>query len=957
MSSGLTSEEWERVKELFASVVDRPPETRAAFLANACGSDTAVREEVERLLAEHAAAGDFLAQPAIALTQPAGTAAAFPTEMIGRTVSHYEIVERLGEGGMGVVYQARDLHLKRRVALKIVPSEVTGDPALQRKLMKEAKATSALNHPNIVTIHETGVAEGMNFIAMEFVEGETLDKILAKRRLPLDEVWHYAVQVAGALSAAHAAGIVHLDLKPSNIMVRHDGWVKVLDFGLAKKRSPLQDSPEVLTVASFSTTDEGAVFGTASYMSPEQAEGKSVDSRSDIFSFATVLYEMISGRRPFQGDSPVAIMAAILTREPEPLRNFVRDVPPELDAILERCFRKEPAERFPFAEDLKVALEELRQRYDSGLLAKRTLTQQIRPPRRRYVIWATLSIAVLLAAAGAWLQWGAGGRPSQEVALTPVRGLQVDPAFSSDGTQIAFAWNQSPETNFDIYLKSIGSGDPRRLTQDPAPDLGPAISPDGTQVAFLRLLGPAHAALIAVSTFGGPERKIADIDGAFGSGSHVAWSPDARFLLVPMGGGGRPGLFAVSVDSGQKHRLTEAGESARDLEPSVSSDGRSILFTRYEGTSESHILRLNCTPDMQAEGLPQPVQSSIPEPRSPSWIAGSNGFLFASGGLYPTGIWRMELNSSGGGNARPLQTRDGSGLWPLSNRRKERLVYMKPEWETSAWELPLTASGMVAGTATPASRNNLQQFALDDQPGGLRVAFLTNRRRPLEIWTAARDGSQTQPALTAEGRILSEPRWSPDGKKILYLANLDGETHFYTIGADGGSPRRLRSLAAAPTNPEWSTDGKWIYFGDDRSGRAEIWRMRADGGEPQQITRRGGSMPRISPDGLYLYFRRPPADLWRLRLAGGAEEPVLGGQLMADFAISSNGVYCIVNHELPQEGAEILYFGLAARKLQKIYATAKTILSGVQVAPDGRTLSYSQLDRFETGLMLVENFR
>ena len=258
MPSDLSAKQWEQVKDLFTAALEFPPRQQTAFLQGACGSDSAVRLEVERLLAEHEQASSFLTRPALGWVETGGADLAFPAEMIGRTLSHYEIVERLGEGGMGVVYKARDLQLDRLVALKLLPGEMVADPERERKLVKEAKAASALNHPNIITIHETGVAEGVSFIVMESVEGETLDRILARRRLSLAEAWKYGVQVADALSSAHAAGIVHLDLKPSNIMVRRDGWIKVLDFGLAKRRPPLSLNKSELLEKEVSRRKRGA---------------------------------------------------------------------------------------------------------------------------------------------------------------------------------------------------------------------------------------------------------------------------------------------------------------------------------------------------------------------------------------------------------------------------------------------------------------------------------------------------------------------------------------------------------------------------------------------------------------------------------------------------------------------------------------------------------------------------
>ena len=263
--------------------------------------------------------------------------------MIGRTIGHYEIAEKLGEGGMGAVYKARDVRLDRFVALKVLPAEKIADPDRKRRFAQEARSASALNHPNIVTIYDIGSADGVDFIAMEYVAGRTLAELIDRRGMPLAEVLKYAVQIGDALSTAHAAGLVHRDLKPANVMVTGRGLVKVLDFGLAKLTEPAPVDESAVTETARPQTELGVIVGTVAYMSPEQAEGKKVDARSDIFSFGTVLYEMVTGRRPFVGDTGPSTMAAILAKEPAPPSSVVGELPFELERAILRCLRKEPA--------------------------------------------------------------------------------------------------------------------------------------------------------------------------------------------------------------------------------------------------------------------------------------------------------------------------------------------------------------------------------------------------------------------------------------------------------------------------------------------------------------------------------------------------------------------------------------------------------------------------------------
>ena len=352
--------------------------------------------------------------------------------MVGRTIAHYRILEKLGEGGMGVVYKARDTHLDRPVALKVLPPEKVADPERKRRFVQEAKAASALNHANIITIHDIASEGGRDFIVMEYVAGKTLEELIGRKGLKLNETLNYSLQIADALVKAHAAGIVHRDLKPANVMVTGDGLVKVLDFGLAKLTEPIGPEAETLTAR----TAEGAIVGTVAYMSPEQAEGKPVDSRSDIFSFGVLLYEMVTGRRAFERESKLSTLSAILREEPKPLGG---DVPAELDKIVSRCLRKDPNRRSQHMGDVKVALEDLREESVSAKLAAPAAAGA----RRRPWLWGAPVLAVLVAALAWWglSAWrqrvserATAGR-IESLAVLPLANLSGDPAqdYFADG--------------------------------------------------------------------------------------------------------------------------------------------------------------------------------------------------------------------------------------------------------------------------------------------------------------------------------------------------------------------------------------------------------------------------------------------------------------------------------------------------------------------------------------------
>ncbi|MGH9848144.1 MAG: serine/threonine-protein kinase, partial [Blastocatellia bacterium] len=364
----MTTERWRQVEALYHAALEREPSQRAAFLDRACAGDEQLRRELESLLAAHDRAGDFLDAPALE-AEAKGIAARQARSRAGQQLGHYRILERIGAGGMGEVYLAEDARLDRKVALKLLPDQFTTDVERLQRFVREAKAASTLNHPNIIVIHEIGHEIGetgeTHYIAMEFIEGRTLRQQMKQSGIRPREALAVATQVASALAAAHATGIVHRDIKPENIMLRPDGLVKVLDFGLAKlteSRSQPNDA-QATTVTGYST-DKGLVMGTPRYMSPEQARGQKVDARTDIFSLGVVLYEMIAGSAPFEGGTPSDVIVAILTSYPPPLASHWPEAPGELELIVEKALRKDREKRYQVIKDLQIDLTDLKEKLE-----------------------------------------------------------------------------------------------------------------------------------------------------------------------------------------------------------------------------------------------------------------------------------------------------------------------------------------------------------------------------------------------------------------------------------------------------------------------------------------------------------------------------------------------------------------------------------------------------------------
>src|SRR5262245_48082060 len=515
--------------------------------------------------------------------------------MIGQTLDRYRIESKLGEGGMGVVYKSHDTHLDRDVAIKILHQDKLSDPARRQRFVQEAKAASALNHSGIVTIHDIRSDAGVDFIVMEFVGGKTLDHTIPAKGLPVGQAVRYAAEIADALAKAHEVGIVHRDLKPSNVMITDADHVKILDFGLAKLLYA-REASDGTTVAS-PRTEEGMVLGTVAYMSPEQAEGFKVDPRSDIFSLGAVLYELVTGRKPFVGDSSLKVLTKVLNEDPPAPSTLAASIPLDLDKLIVRCLRKDPSRRYQTMADLKVALEDIG---EESATRSRTTS---RFPARTWA-WPAVSAGLLFGVVVGALAWRASrtppaGEPLRAVPLTTLQGVERHPSFSPDGERVAFSWNGPDQTNSDIYVQQIGLSTPVRLTTDPGNDYSPAWSPDGRWIAFLR--GESQTTvnqLRLIPSLGGPERGVVTIQSRLPSlrTLSIAWCPDSTCVVVSdsAGEGKEDALFVVSLESGEKRQLTHSQPGKHDADPAVSPDGAWLVFRRDSAplTCELYRLRL-----------------------------------------------------------------------------------------------------------------------------------------------------------------------------------------------------------------------------------------------------------------------------------------------------------------------------------------------------------------------------
>lgn len=875
----------------------------------------------------------------------------------GDRLGPYEIVSAIGAGGMGEVYKARDLRLDRIVAIKVLPPEKTGDAERKQRFLQEAKAASALNHPGIVTIYDIGSENGVDHIAMEFIDGKTLDQLIPRNGMRVGELLRYATQAADALAKAHQAGIVHRDLKPSNVMVSSDGLVKVLDFGLAKLTQATPKEGDA-TQTMKPLTGDGTVVGTTYYMSPEQAEAKPVDARSDIFSFGTMLYEMATGQRPFTGESQIAVLSSILRTDPKSPGAFRSDLPAELIRIVTRCLRKDPARRFQGMADLKVALEELREESDSGTLTAPSAPQ---PPRRSSRLWLRGALSAVLIGAAAFTVWRFPSRatPASEAVfratpLTSYPGHQGFPSFSPDGNQVAFMWDGPNGDNTDIYLKLVGPGTPLRLTTDPGADLYPQWSPDGRSIAFLRMSEKFdHFSVMVMPALGGSERRVGSFENQLiNQLKLLCWTPDSKAVVVSASeGAGKPNrLVLVPLDGREPRGLTHPDANVSgDGSPAISSDGRNLAFARLKGEGWSVAFVGSLSPQMELREEPRQLAINEPFITDVEWMPSGDEILFAARAAGSSALYRISTDQ--GAEARTLP---GIGVahYPAVSMRGNRLAYTTGTQDANFWSVDLTAKTAVMDRALSSSfRDVFPQYS----PDGKRVAFYSNRTGRNQIWVANTDGSQATALSSMTGITTASPRWSPDGKQIAFDSNTGGAYHVYTMAADGGQPRML--TPGESFFADWSHDGRWIYFSSSRSGQEQVWKVPASGGEPVQVTHAGGSGALESPDGKTLYFMRREGvgGLWSMPVDGGDERQVLPDVYRINYAVTDKGIY-FIPHNGPDGTAWVQFFDFTTGKSTQIVKVTKPLDLGLSVSPDGRTLLYSQVDYTGSNLMLVENF-
>jgi len=842
--------------------------------------------------------------------------------MIGQTLAHYEILEKIGAGGMGDVYVALDTTLDRKVALKILPPELAESEDRRSRFKREAKAVAALNHPNIVHVYSVEEVNGIHFITMELVKGTTLTKMLPSGGMDAKAFVELARPMVDALEGAHEEGITHRDLKPDNIMVTDKGAVKILDFGLAKlaPSGALEDVGSDVQTATM--TKQGQVVGTISHMSPEQAQGKRVDHRTDIFSLGVVFYEMLTGLRPFRGDGPAAVLASVIKDTPPPVNEVNPSLPHVLGDMVTRCLEKEPDARYATAKDLGRALEEMAEQVRSGTAATGAPALEATP---RQIPWgAAVAVAAVAAAGLAWFtDFGpfAPVRPSSlrltnPIQLTSAAGVEGNPVFSPDGRMIAYQSDQSG--NWDIWVVQADGGDPiNRTAGSPGDDVSPAWSPDGLQLAYFSVNG-SDSGIYSVGSLAGERRRLT---GTLGIGatarSYPVWSRDGERLGYTRRDPEMGIVFEVrTLSSGETESFPLPGHFAFRYTPSWSPNQKLLAFVdaatwcdpAATEICDLWILNLDTEEAFQ-------LGTNDRQAWSPSWSADSRTLYHVSNAGGSADLWQQRIASEGSLIGNPEQITSGMLLRDaVVSTMGDRLAFSRGQRSSNAWRIPILERPATWAEAEPLTRD--QNFVTDVDPSsdGARAVLGISRSGNTDLYILDLASEELQRVTTHEASDRN-PRWSPDDREIVFMSRRDGVAWLPWVLPLDGSP--LRPLTPGATNggmyPTWfpdghaivyqgsdgayripseggervhmetpfefamrptiSPDGKWLAYTGAGDGRGQrMYVQPVAGGEPRQLTD-DSHWNQWSPDGSELYFRRD-GQIWAVTFEGGIERPL-----------------------------------------------------------------------------------
>ncbi|CAN5285613.1 hypothetical protein BH10ACI1_BH10ACI1_12750 [soil metagenome] len=787
---------------------------------------------------------------------------------------HYRIISAIGKGGMGEVYLAQDTKLDRKVAIKFLSEKFSQDADKLNRFIQEAKAASALNHPNILTVFEIGEFENTRFIVTEHIDGKTLSDILERDRPKLQKVLNYAIQITTALAAAHEAGIIHRDIKPNNVMIRRDGIVKLLDFGLAKLtfQNNISDlDPEAATLARVMTVP-GMLIGTPNYMSPEQARGRAVDIRTDIFSFGILFFEMLTGKRPFDGESYADIMGSILKDEPPPLAQYIEDVPPALEQIVTKTLRKDSDQRYQNIKDLVIDLKDLKDnlKFEAKLIHSSSMsksdlmhstdsvqvnpTVQINPLSAifgRLSVWHLIVMFLLPLLTFGGIYWLVKGRTEEPgvaesglykttdiVSWNSAAGeLFSSGAFSPDGRTVAYSSTQSGTKN--IWIKQTSSGEAIQITKDSFNNQNPVWSPEGNEIAYFSDRGNGDGAhgnvtgIWRIPTFGGTPVSVAAI--ADGSSQIRFWSKTGKIYYES-----NKNLYAVVIESGNITQITNFQSNEVQIKLiCISSDEKQIAYVQSAGNSSKVMISSTSGGDpKEIVQIPNEIGGLVWHPDNRRVLY--SAYIDRTFQVFSVGIDSLmskQITFSERNSIVVDVSKDGTAA--LFGSAKEELNLWKVNAETLEENSVATSIESELWASVSPSNDKIAYQSVKNLSQGNNLfsgSILIKLSK-----------SDNQPLIIAENGFL--PEWSPDGNRLAFLRN-DGENmQIWSVNATGGKEEKLTEGGVPPvghsilpynriqtTEYNWSPDGKSIAYISNRNGFTNIWNVSSDRSSDLQLT-------------------------------------------------------------------------------------------------------------------------
>jgi Tol biopolymer transport system component len=890
----------------------------------------------------------------------------------GSRLGPYEIRGLLGAGGMGEVYRAHDPKLSRDVAIKVLPDGLTSDPALLERFEREAKAVAALSHPNILAIYDFGTADGHAYAVMELLEGRTLREWLAEGPLGPTKAAALARNVARGLGAAHGKGIVHRDLKPENVFVTSDGQAKILDFGLAVARDvPGVGKADAMSPTRTSFTQPGVVMGTVGYMAPEQVRGEPADHRSDIFSFGSTLYEMLTGQRAFERETQAETMTAILREEPSPPADHGGEIPTALLRVVGRCMEKQPDERFQSARDLAFAIENSTQ--VSGVQPVRAEPAPAGGKSR--AMWAAVLLAALVGLGAGYLLRGGSDAPAvvepPQVRRLTVSGHDRQPTASPDGGMVAFT--SSRDGTPRIWLKQLAGGGEQPLTE--GTDVSPRFSPDGSTILFLREEA-SGLSIYRQALVGGQARKLVENAG------DPCWSPDGALIAYTrqLFEGGTAVYVTDAQRGGEGRRIHESRSALYGLSWSPDGTTLSAVETTLTGNFDNVSLVL-----LDADGGPPRSTKLGGFPLTPAlWIGPDRLVLARAGSL---------LGDQGDALSRVLRYDVGTGeqttlfwarhLFPTQGLRVNyaefdrvdagKLVFHQTDLRQ---HLRLAIVGRAEDPAAP-SRQLSRGEGRDRQPAvspdGTRMLFSSNRAGNLDLWMMDLESGLVD-QVTDDAAQDWDPGFTPDGHGIVWSSDRSGHLEIWYANVDGSGARQVSRDGVDAENPTVTADGEWLVYWSANPDKMGVWKVRLDGSVATQLAAGPFMQPEVSPDGRYASFVLIESTLLKntirvVELDSGVEVPF---SIEVPVPLNAPGIIYGRTRWLP-DGSGLAYVGLDERGRTGIYAqdfvpgrdTSATrrplagfapdfVSESFGISPDGKHVVLAGVQR-SFRLMLAEN--